>query len=60
MTGARSDRAAAIIDRSAQALGRNNASSLVDNVVYHPAAQSPFFQVDPMTGPSHSDAGHIQ
>jgi hypothetical protein len=49
-TGARSDRAAAIIDRSAQALGRNNASSLVDKVVYDPAAQSPFFQVDPTTG----------
>jgi hypothetical protein len=49
-TGARSDRAAAIIDRSAQALGRNNASGLVDNVVYDPAARSPSFWVNPTTG----------
>jgi hypothetical protein len=49
-TGARSDRAAAIIDRSAQALGRNNASGLVDNVVYDAAARSPYFWVDPNTG----------
>src|SRR5262249_33411671 len=47
--GDRSTRATAIIDRSAQALGRN-ASSLVDNVVYDVSARSPFFWVDPATG----------
>jgi hypothetical protein len=49
-TGTRSERAAAIIDRSAQALGRNDASGLVDNVVYDAAAGSPDFWVDPKTG----------
>jgi hypothetical protein len=48
--GARSERAAAIIDRSAQALGRNDASGLVDNVTYDTAADSPDFWVDPNTG----------
>ncbi|WKA25813.1 hypothetical protein [Bradyrhizobium roseum] len=47
--GDRSVRATAIIDRSAQALGRN-AASLVDNVVYDAAAQSPYFTVDRATG----------
>jgi hypothetical protein len=49
-TGTRSERAAVIIDRSAQALGRNDASGLVDNVVYDAAAGSPDFWVDPNTG----------
>jgi hypothetical protein len=48
-TGARSARATAIIDRSAQALGRT-ASSLVDNVVYEASAASPYFSVDRVTG----------
>lgn len=47
--GDRSARATAIIDRSAQALGRN-AASLVDNVVYDAAAGSPYFWVDGATG----------
>jgi len=47
--GDRSARATAIIDRSAQALGRN-ASSLVDNVVYDASAASPSFWVDGATG----------
>jgi hypothetical protein len=47
--GERSARAEAIIDRSAQALGRNPAS-LVDNVIYNPNASSPFFWVDDVTG----------
>jgi hypothetical protein len=48
--GPRSERAAAIIDRAAQALGRNDASSLVDTVVYDPAERTPSFWVDPDTG----------
>jgi hypothetical protein len=48
-TGDRGARATAIIDRSAQALGRT-ASSLVDNVVYDASAGSPSFWVDPATG----------
>ena len=47
--GDRSARATAIIDRSAQALGRN-AASLVDNVVYDASAGSPSFWVDRATG----------
>ena len=47
--GDRSARATAIIDRSAQALGRN-AASLVDNVVYDASAASPSFWVDGATG----------
>jgi len=47
--GDRSARATAIIDRSAQALGRN-AASLVDNVVYDAHAASPYFWVDGTTG----------
>jgi hypothetical protein len=47
--GDRSARATAIIDRSAQALGRN-AASLVDNVVYDVSAGSPSFWVDPANG----------
>ncbi len=47
--GDRSARATAIIDRSAQALGRN-AASLVDNVVYDATASSPYFWVDGATG----------
>jgi len=47
--GDRSARATAIVDRSAQALGRN-ASSLVDNVVYDASAASPSFWVDGATG----------
>lgn len=47
--GDRSVRATAIIDRSAQALGRN-AASLVDNVVYDASAASPYFTVDRATG----------
>ena len=47
--GDRSARATAIIDRSAQALGRN-AASLVDNVVYDVSARSPSFWVDPANG----------
>jgi hypothetical protein len=47
--GDRSARATAIIDRSAQALGRN-AASLVDNVVYDASAGSPSFWVDCATG----------
>jgi hypothetical protein len=48
-TGDRSVRATAIIDRSAQALGRN-AASLVDNVIYDATAGSPSFWVDRATG----------
>jgi len=48
--GARSDRAVALVDRSAQALGRNDASGLVDKVVYDSAGPSPSFWVDPTTG----------
>jgi hypothetical protein len=47
--GDRSVRATAIVDRSAQALGRN-AASLVDNVVYDASAASPYFTVDRATG----------
>lgn len=47
--GDRSARATAIVDRSAQALGRN-AASLVDNVVYDASAASPYFTVDRATG----------
>ncbi len=47
--GDRSARATAIIDRSAQALGRT-ASSLVDNVVYDASGASPYFWVDRATG----------
>jgi hypothetical protein len=48
--GTRSERAVALINRSAPALGRKDASSLVDTVVYDPAARAPSFWVDPDTG----------
>jgi hypothetical protein len=49
-TGARSDRAQAIVDNAAQVLGHQNASGLVDHVLYDEAESSPFFTVDATTG----------
>jgi hypothetical protein len=48
--GHRSERAAAIIEHAAKVLGHKDASSLVDTVLYDPAADTPSFWVDPNTG----------